>query len=331
VRSYITGFDYLRGVAALMVVVHHVVGVLSHETLPGHFFWVGASGVDIFFVLSGFLMYGILGGKASVRGFLLSRATRVVPTYFIVSTFYLLVSVFVLHRGFEAESWRFIKSILFIPHLNRDGMIQPIVGAGWTLTYEVWFYAFTALCLACGRFGYFCFWCIPAFLVGALIFPNETVIYKFLTSPVIFEFWFGAFVRQLLSMWSVGCKTSVAVLLLGVSALITDHFLDLHAGIGRLLVWGVPAAFIVFGAAGLQLKPNSVSAWFARTSYPVYLIHTILVIAFARFVGGSSTINQAYVLVVAVLVFLGSYTLAHYFERFVERPVMATLKFRFGL
>ena len=144
----------LRGLAALLVVVDHTIGIINAQNynnqLLEKFSWsLGALGVTIFFVISGFIMlYSVgdkFGGIFSVVNFLVKRIIRIVPLYWIFTV--LMVAKDILSSDSILLD-EIIKSLFFIPYIaNNSNIFQSIVGPGWTLNYEMYFYLLFSLSL----------------------------------------------------------------------------------------------------------------------------------------------------------------------------------------
>jgi exopolysaccharide production protein ExoZ len=134
------GLQYLRAVAAIGVVAFH------GSEAAGFPIYAGATGVDIFFVLSGFLMVEITNDRSRPAAFLRNRIERVVPLYWIATTAMLACGLAGYFRG-DLTLPNTIGSYLFIPiaHPTRGGL--PLLTVGWTLNYEMMFYAIFALAL----------------------------------------------------------------------------------------------------------------------------------------------------------------------------------------
>lgn len=140
----------LRGFAAWLVVFHHYVYIfyiLNHKRpgIIGDYFWnFGAFGVDVFFVLSGFIMYASLQ-KRSQNGiqYFFNRVLRIMPLYWTYLIILLLLTI-LFNKEIFFSNYNFetlFKSILLIPHKNLNGSgYYPILYVGWTLTYEMFFY-----------------------------------------------------------------------------------------------------------------------------------------------------------------------------------------------
>src|SRR5229473_1548571 len=141
--------QYLRAIAALMVVWHHsliqVPGVAQFIALPEF----GPSGVDIFFVISGFIMLVITAGKeVTPAEFIRQRVIRVVPLYWL-TTLLMLGCAVVVPTAFKTLQFSpaaVAKSLLFVPYdsLSFPGHAWPVLVPGWTLNYEMFFYGLFA-------------------------------------------------------------------------------------------------------------------------------------------------------------------------------------------
>ena len=133
-----------RGIAALLVVLHHATGLVSLNgagSFAGNFFEGGAAGVDFFFVLSGFIIFHRhareFGQPDKLAEYGWRRLARVFPVYWIVSLailpLYFLVPGYGIPNGTDPQV--IASSLLLLP-MNHG----PILFVGWTLTHELWFY-----------------------------------------------------------------------------------------------------------------------------------------------------------------------------------------------
>lgn len=151
------GVQALRFLAALLVVITHATFYAQERLTPSLTVWhVGEVGVDIFFVISGFVMVvssrGLLGEPDGWKFFAVRRIVRIVPIYWLATTVklltLLLASGVVLHAQL---GWNVPLSYLFLPSTNIDGDVQPLLSVGWTLTYEMFFYFLFTLALLLRR------------------------------------------------------------------------------------------------------------------------------------------------------------------------------------
>lgn len=151
----IKNIQAMRGIAALMVLIYHLM-LAESMYQPGKFvlsdFWfVGNAGVDIFFIISGFVMVHISKSRSEeepyIGRFLLDRFTRIFPPYWLASSIVLIV---ILIRpqvsNVHTNGLNFVTSFLLIPQKN-----YPLLHVGWTLAHEIYFYLVFALILLQGR------------------------------------------------------------------------------------------------------------------------------------------------------------------------------------
>ncbi len=141
----------LRGLAASLVVLSHAVSALRNTYSP-EFAMSGYVGVGAFFIISGFIIYrtsrtsfGTLRGS---RGFMIKRLIRIFPIYWIATALFVVLSP---HRA-EYTSSDIICSFILLPHyIAQTRSMDPLVGQGWSLHYELLFYVIFACGLCFSR------------------------------------------------------------------------------------------------------------------------------------------------------------------------------------
>ena len=147
----------LRAIAALLVVVYHVFDMWAlrmDPSAPGTGWVNGAAGVDIFFVISGFVMVvssrRLATQPRAWRTFIQHRIVRIVPLYWLLTTAKLLLVFFLADLALRSnlEFDYVARSYLFLPVVDGAGHFRPLLPVGWTLTYEFVFYLLFALALA---------------------------------------------------------------------------------------------------------------------------------------------------------------------------------------
>ncbi|TPO11473.1 acyltransferase [Mesorhizobium sp. B1-1-5] len=267
--------QYLRGLAACAVVCFHV-----SEQFGGPFD-VGAAGVDIFFVISGFIMWVTTAGRpADPWRFMGRRITRIVPLYWIV-TLLTAAGILIKPQFFYGHFFsvpNFVGSLFFLPILQENAL-HPIVIQGWTLCYEMMFYLVFTLVLFLGerwRFGV---------LVGALVaivalhFVFAAGYARAFTDPIVLEFAAGVVVGR---FWLQGYRLPLAVglAMAGAGFLLLAASPLFDAGMARALRWGLPAALIVAGAVFAErarpFKPAALPTFLGDASYSIYLWHVVV-------------------------------------------------------
>jgi peptidoglycan/LPS O-acetylase OafA/YrhL len=334
----------LRALAALVVVATHVqVDLVARLGLPHALpdLHVGAIGVDVFFVISGFVMvtsserlYGRLSG-ASI--FLTRRIFRIVPLYWICTTLYLAIPrLFPELERSHYGSGLVIASYLFVPYARPEGMF-PVAGQGWTLNYEMFFYVIFSVAVLCRRRAAVALAAAllaAAVCVGELFGPLPQPL-GFWSDPLVLEFALGmglglAYAEGLrLPAWPRWILIAVAVALIGAVSAGPNPI-----GWQRVLGWGLPAALLVIGAC--FGKPGSSHPWVALplvavgdASYALYLFHPFSVRLFRElclrgFIDPGS--EPFLYLALALLVAVAAALAIHYF---LERPFTRMLNTAF--
>ncbi|MEO7027698.1 MAG: acyltransferase, partial [Caulobacteraceae bacterium] len=140
--------QYLRALAALAVVLYHALQWRSGG------FDVGRAGVDVFFVISGFVLWRATSRhRVTPLTFLAARASRVMPLYWL-ATLAVVASALVWPQFLPQvrPGWgHLLLSLAFIPHFDPRGLPFPTLPPGWSLDYEAGFYILFAIALAFAR------------------------------------------------------------------------------------------------------------------------------------------------------------------------------------
>ena len=342
------GIQALRAVAAFAVVLGHSMNYLQHGhgTVPqllGEF--QGAIGVDLFFVISGFVMTvssgRLLAHAHPARVFLWRRLLRVAPLYWL-STAVKLVALAALPRFEEAARpslWNITSSFLFIPSVNGLGEIRPVITIGWTLNFEMMFYLLFAISLLWRR--RFVSVLLPLVLLLAAAGGLRSGTWPAWTAgadPIVLEFAAGVVIALLLKRgWLPGPLGSVLALAVGwVGLLLIGPSIAVHL---RGVIWGVPAALVVLGVVGLEpVLRDRLPRWLlllGSASYAVYLMQTFVfpvVDLFAERLRGTGGLTQLELGAVVVAGSLAaSAAIGVTVHLTVERPLTEMLKRRFGV
>ena len=138
----------LRAVAAFLVVFVHIDRLAELAGFRAGTTVFGNTGVDLFFVISGFIMVVTVTERPqSPAQFFRHRVARIVPLYWLVTlaVFTLALVAPVLLQSTRANPAELLKSLAFIPYRRFDGQMHPLVFVGWTLNYEMMFYALFAV------------------------------------------------------------------------------------------------------------------------------------------------------------------------------------------
>ena len=332
----------LRAAAALGVVAHHVqLDLATRMGLPGALpdFNLGAAGVDVFFVISGFVMVyasePLFGRPDGPRRFLARRLIRIVPLYWAVTSLYLGLTLFSPEMATSSYSPGVIAaSYLFFPYPRDDGVMQPVIGLGWTLNYEMFFYLVFGLAVAVRRVAAVAgvaavlllgFWLnrVAGPLPGALGFWTESVV---------LEFVFGMAAALALRS-GVRLQPATAVALMGAAlvALALALPIRLVPNVSRGINWGLPVALVVAGAVLGDFRRSDgrlarALGLLGDASYSLYLLHPFVIRLFRELWRAGLVPGAAAPWCYAALVVGGAIAAALASYRFFERPVTQLLR-----
>jgi exopolysaccharide production protein ExoZ len=274
--------QYLRALATIMVVFYNARNSWELSVDPLSPFNMAQAGIDLFFVISGFIMVHVMG-DAKPDEFVIRRIIRVVPLYWMATALAILKDA---AAGSTYRPAEVLMSLLFLPfpHGGESMGFFPIVASGWTLNYEMAFYLVFAMALGLRGIGA---WLIPmsmlAFGAAAIgvALAGET-IKAFYFDPIVLEFVAGAMLALLYryagSRWTA---VFVAALPVGVAL-----FFLLPGEWPRLLRWGMPMTLILLGTVYLErhvgqlrLRPLLL---LGNASYAICLSHALFIGALAH-------------------------------------------------
>ncbi|UVK44024.1 acyltransferase [Mesorhizobium sp. AR07] len=298
-RETLPQVQILRAIAATSVALRHAQhDAATLELQAGSTFqawnpipW--SAGVDVFFVISGLIMVHssrqLFAKAGGARLFLSRRIARIVPLYWSVTTLYLGVAL--LSPTFLNQSYinlRFvIESYLFIPAARPDGIVQPVYELGWTLNYEMLFYVLFAAAIVLPMR-----WAVAVLLTtlagmvvaGRLAAPLSEPL-AFWTNPIILEFAFGATIG-IMCAWGLRPSGFIRACVAGTglaALMLAAAFPEISIDFSRPLVYGVPAALIVWSAAlapserGHESLAARWGAGVGDASYALYLLHPFVI------------------------------------------------------
>lgn len=328
----IYNLQLLRAVAALIVIFVHfdTIAARTHLPLPIGF---GGGGVDLFFVVSGFVMIHTTDRRhVTPHGFFINRLVRVAPLYWLL-TILLFVSATIVPGLFNRPPEtiaNLLKSLSFIPYYS-DGAYCPIIFVGWTLNIEMAFYVIFALALfnpsRAARIGMVCAVLAVAAAIGV---TKPTGVAGFYANPMVVEFAMGMLLAAS-PRWTVGIRPAVAavVVILGAFLLVFGeaYFPDIRADIRRPLILGSGAWLIVWGAIALERAGITARQRFVQllggASYAMYLTHVIPIRLVGKMLGPMGPVGGIGVVAVTVALVIAVALVTHIC---VERPLSRLLR-----
>lgn len=269
----------------MLVVLFHTSQGVEFRTgiLTSRWTNFGACGVDIFFVISGFIMTVTSAGKAFRLGdFLIKRVLRIVPIYWLFTLLkaaaLLLIPSLVLFSVFSIPN--VITSLLLVPYDTPGRGVVPLIIVAWSLEFEIMFYLVFGIC----RFLLPQRWVVAitlvfvAMTVTYMIGPTSYVI-NFYARPVVFEFLFGILIGRLFLNDRLPRKGFCVAMIVVASALLL--ILPQGSESTRFLLWGLPSAALVLAMVALEkhyrLWHWPVMTFIGDSSYSLYLTHTLAV------------------------------------------------------
>jgi exopolysaccharide production protein ExoZ len=301
----LNSIQYARAVAAVAVTTWHSIYWVSTGY---HFLYRGQAGVDLFFVVSGFVMGHIGLGVRSPTKFLFRRALRIIPLYWVAT----VIAAVELNPTFSD----FLMSLAFWPHARFPVLIQ-----GWTLEYEIFFYIIFSLSLICPRH----FIVVVTGLLTSLFFFGvitcpTSLPGKVYTNPLLFEFLAGVWLSV---GWRRKCLPGGLWALFLLGAGLIAILIQPQAGAERTLRWGGPAVIIISGLLGLEAS-SALPRWrtlrlIGDSSYSIYLFHTPILSIIAPVVIG---LRSPAAVTVAVASCIAGGVLVH---KMLEDPLTRTL------
>lgn len=332
-----------RALAAFVVMAGHVNNealAIARETGMEYPFsrYPSAVGVDIFFVISGFVIVlasrHLIGKQGSWRPFILRRLCRIVPLYWLYTTLMLLVAL-VLPQAFDTARptvLHLLQSYFFIPHIRPFGdAVRPYLALGWSLNYEMYFYAlFAALIFLPLRrmIGALSFFLVGTVLIG-IVLPQEWVALNFWFDPYVLEFLAGTWIGYAyLRGWRLPGWTFWPLAVLGFGILAYIVIPESYSTEGQLLRFFVSIVFVAAGVLprGIEnAKPPRILTALGDSSYSLYLSHpfTMGAIQLVFFKLGLGLMSFFVITVIACLV------AGHLSYLMIERPVQKFFAARF--
>lgn len=308
-----------RALAAIGVVIFHF-GLMPATSLA---FTIGASGVDLFFVLSGFIIAH--SSARSARHFLIRRLIRVIPAYWIATLIAALVTLQSLAPS-DAFDW-LVQSLFYLP--GPEGR-PALIFVAWTLVYELAFYLLYRLALAFGARA------APLLALGLLLMLALIELPGLPGPwPLLLEFALGVGIYLAVERYQLPNKLlgapGLVLALVGLTLLLTlpgmmGYDPDDYDSVGRVLNWGVPAAAIILGLVvaeqgGFAVR-NRLILLLGAASYAIYLLHPIALGQLMQLPANPPPFSWALCLLALAVTVLLSVA----FHLLIEVPLLRTLR-----
>jgi len=332
-NSRINNLQALRALAAGVVAFRHVGAQL-------HFRALGSFGVDIFFVISGFVMAQICE-SGRTEWFMWRRIARVVPLYWGATLALFGISVvaprlLVETRPIPSE---LLLSLLFIPFRKTTGQIEPFLFLGWTLNFEMYFYVLLAVGLLLWPKRAVWFAAAAIVAVHLLLAGGNSVVALFYGNSIVFEFIAGSALYYLYT--AVGYQRArrwrfgfVALALLALCAIPWPDFLFAVPQNMRAIYIGIPAACLVAAILGIS-RGGIDSPWpwivlLGDASYVMYLIHPFVEIGIEKLVILILPSLAPHLVFMSTVLLVGVALASVLVYRTIDLPIQRLLRFGSG-
>lgn len=299
-NKILNSIQILRGLAALSVVLYHY----SFRLVPDGgdiskraFSW-GGIGVDLFFVISGFIMILVTQhykpGVESSKRFIVNRLTRVLPVYYVILLFAFIMGGAMSTFHYSEKTINLISALTFLPYVHDTAPMyiqsNGMFNIRWTLSFELYFYFIFSICLLYkNKLLPLCLWFLAPLVLCPLITGGFTlhssgynfnnVYLEFLTNPIILEFGFGVVAGLLyMHMKKLNIQTNPTILLIIIAAIafaINQKILTMYS-----LLTGISFSLLVLSLSLsehlLKGMPFKILAHLGNISFSLYLLHSPL-------------------------------------------------------
>lgn len=339
--------EMLRAIAALLVVMYHTQVIFGHRIGHTPFFGAftnGDKGVDLFFVLSGFIITYIhssdIGRADRLGNYAFSRFSRIYPAVWIMTAF----AIVVYSLGFggaekagKLAPWNIIASAFLLPQHG-----DALVNVTWTLKYELCFYFVFSLLILSRRFGaaVLLLWQLAVLAIALSAVDPDTLWGGYYLRPICLEFSIGIGCAALVMRRHVlpalsrpplqALLFAVGVVVFVGGGLLQTYGPDGAKAVSRVLVYGLSAGFIILSLVLMEMDGRFRAAktlvYFGGASYAIYLVHfsVVSLIATVLVKLHGAPLNDAVfgaVALVAVAAGVG-------FHEYIDQPIQQKLRRR---
>ncbi|MBK8920348.1 MAG: acyltransferase [Saprospirales bacterium] len=338
-KQRIEELDALRGFAALAVVFFHYT---LENKQAGFHFNIGCMGVDMFFVISGFVIFMTIQKSKNWKAFLVSRFSRLYPAYWTCVS----ITALFLYGAVQADlsSMRnphltehlpaaYVVNLTMFQHYFK---VPDVDGSYWTLIVELVFYIFVLLVLAFRQinkletFGMVCL--VPVSLYAINPLAGHWLFREFqMLVPLVnyFPLFFGGIILYKMKFEKrTALRTGVFILTFTVQCLIFQHCYRNRFYLGTteyvVVLFGIYALFFLFLYDRLAFIVHPVTTWLGKISYTLYLLHQVIGVYII--IPAMTDIFHWNFWPSAILAIGAVCLLAHWVNRFVEQPAMRYIR-----
>ncbi|WP_269501786.1 acyltransferase family protein [Burkholderia sp. IMCC1007] len=327
--AFFPSIQCARAFAALAVVAYHM------NVLP-----FGQAGVDVFFVISGFIMSQVAPREG--RAFLRKRLIRIVPLYWLTTLGVYAIAMWKPHwlNSTTAQVDYLVKSLLFMPYLKENGHWGPLNLNGWTLEYEMLFYVVVTLALLLIRRRHataLAALLLMLFCLYVAVRGTPSAVADHLGQPIVLEFGLGVLAHRALAAGiarRVTPRVGIGLIAASVAAiaLLQPLCCDTPTGLARVAGYGLPAGVLIVALVALDLNGRSVSnrliAALGAASYSIYLLHPYVIGIATRIGNLHAGLDTPRDLAAAVVIMAAVCVSGYACHAWIEKPMLSALRQR---
>lgn len=284
---------------------------------------IGAAGVDIFFVISGFIMVYISNKKES-NGlvFIKNRFSRVYPIYLITLIPFIIILLVAPHMVNSNQAPpSIVKSLTLIPFFS--GSYVNLVA--WTLSFEFYFYIIFAVSLYLTKKVVVA----SSMIISAAFLIGIAFDIKFIKSALVFEFIIGMYMHELIYKKKIEATLPISALisLVGFALLLSTHKMSMNGDGERLFYYGIPSAIIFLGflLCANSVKKQTALAFLGDASYSIYLTHILSINAIYFLFKKANGVSEHYWMMITSATLL-SMIVGAFTYKFIEKPIIKLTK-----
>lgn len=323
----------VRAVAVILVVFHHSYHLLiKYYGIDAPYFSLfeyGSMGVDLFFVLSGFIIFYIhhkdIGNKKRLNAFILKRFVRIYPIYWVITLSFVFIN---LMEGNLYSTIYFLKSFFLLPQSN-----QPIIGVAWSLIHEILFYIIFSLLIYSRRIVYPLIGTWVVLIIILLAWPTHTFENEFVNlilNPLNLEFLFGCLIAFIALNFNKNFRWMINVGLCGIVFFVLIQHIG-NMEINRIVSWGIPSSFLILGLVNWEFRKEisvpKLLLYLGDASYSIYLTHIITLIFFDSIIKHFDIYSKIeHHVTIAIIAGIIAVLLGCVFYNIVEKPLLNYLK-----
>ncbi|VWB62097.1 acyltransferase [Burkholderia aenigmatica] len=326
--AFFPNIQCARACAALAVVAYHM------NVLP-----FGQAGVDVFFVISGFIMSQVAPREG--RAFLRKRLIRIVPLYWLTTLGVYAIATWRPQwlNSTTARVDYLAQSLLFVPYVKENGQWGPLNLNGWTLEYEMLFYVVVALALLLVRGRHataFAALLLALFCTYVAVHGAPGTVANHLGQPIVLEFGLGVLAHRALAAGIAGRvtpRTWIGLVAASTAAIaLLEPLYGIPAGFVRVAGWGIPACVLIVALVALDLNGRSVTnalvAALGAASYSIYLLHPYVIGVATRIAGVRAGLDTSLGIAATIVIVTAVCASGYACHVWLEKPLLSLLNRR---